>query len=234
LLTRLAVLALLLDLAAFAVGPHPSLPAIGSLEGLGVNIHFTEPKAGELEMIAAAGFNRVRMDLAWAATERTKGVYDFGAYDRLTAALDQQKLRAVFILDYGNPLYAEPGDKQPFTSRAATAEFRDAYAKWAVAALSRYRGKGYLWELWNEPNIEQFWKPQASAADYIALTKTTCEALRAAGLTSATDRAMGEAIIGPANSRNSNRVKSNALRMLQRSTCPAATARCTLTCDSCA
>ena len=56
--------------AAIAVGanPHRSLPAIGSLDGLGVNIHFTDPQVGELEMIKAAGFKWVRMDLTWAAT----------------------------------------------------------------------------------------------------------------------------------------------------------------------
>jgi hypothetical protein len=35
---------------------HPSLSEAGTLEGLGVNIHFTEPQPGELEMIRAAGF----------------------------------------------------------------------------------------------------------------------------------------------------------------------------------
>lgn len=162
--------------------PHPSLPPPVVPECLGVNIHFTDPKPGEMEMLAAAGFKWVRMDLTWAATERKPGEYDFSAYDRLVAALDQHKLRAVFILDYGNPLYAEPGDKHPFTSRAGTAEFREAFAKWAVAAVTRYRGKGFIWELWNEPNHEGFWKPKPNVADYVALAKATGEALRAAGL----------------------------------------------------
>jgi polysaccharide biosynthesis protein PslG len=198
--------------------PHPSLPPIGSLEGLGVNIHFTDPQPGELEMIAAAGFQWVRMDLTWSGTERRKGEYDFSAYDRLVAALEKHGLRALFILDYGNPLYADPGDRHPFTSRAATPEFREAYGKWAVAAVSRFRGKGYLWELWNEPNHAGFWKPKPHAPDYIALAKTACEALRAAGLTAESteptekekeaesprvlrgSRSAGEAIIGPATS----------------------------------
>src|SRR5262245_59823485 len=109
---------------------HPSLPAIGSLEGLGVNIHFTEPQPGELEMIEAAGFKWIRTDLTWERTEREPGKYDFSAYDSLVAALEKHHLRALFILDYGNPLYAESGDQHPFTSRAGTSDFRDAYAKW--------------------------------------------------------------------------------------------------------
>jgi len=85
-----------------AATPHPSIPAIGSLDGLGVNIHFTDAKPGELEMIKAAGFKWVRMDLTWGGTERKPGEYDFAAYDRLVAALEKNGLRAVFILDYGN------------------------------------------------------------------------------------------------------------------------------------
>ena len=63
-------------------------------QGLGVNIHFTDPQPGEMKMIAAAGFRWVRMDFKWDATERERGHYDFSAYDRLMQSLDQFKLRA--------------------------------------------------------------------------------------------------------------------------------------------
>lgn len=182
--------------AALAGGPHPSLPPPVIPECLGVNIHFTDPQPGELEMLAAAGFKWVRMDFGWAGTERKRGEYDFSTYDRLVANLDKHKIRAVFILDYGNPLYAEPGDKHPFTSRANTAEFRDAFVRWAVAAVSHFKGRGCLWEMWNEPNIAQFWKSPAGREDYIALAKATGEALRAAKLVGE----KGEAFIGPATS----------------------------------
>jgi len=65
--------------------------------GTGVNIHFTDPQPGEIKMIAGAGFRWVRMDFVWADTERVRGAYDFSAYDRLLAALDQNGLNALFI-----------------------------------------------------------------------------------------------------------------------------------------
>jgi len=74
-------------------------------QGLGVNIHFTDPQPGEVKMIAAAGFRWVRVDFKWDATERERSQYDFAKYDRLMSALDQSKIHALFILDYGNPLY---------------------------------------------------------------------------------------------------------------------------------
>ena len=45
--------------------------------GFGVNIHFTDPRPGEMKMLAAAGFRWVRMDLKWDATESEPGRYDF-------------------------------------------------------------------------------------------------------------------------------------------------------------
>ncbi len=191
-LLALFTLGALAELAASA-RPHPSLPPIGSLDGLGVNIHFTDAQPGELEMIAAAGFRWVRMDLSWAATERERGRYDFSAFERLSAALEAQKLRALFILDYGNPLYDSGAPPRSEEARAA-------FARWAVAALRHFRGKGYLWELWNEPNHAQFWKPRPNAQEYIALARTTGETLRAAGLVPKKPGEPGECFLGPATS----------------------------------
>ena len=184
-LSLAAVLLLHSGTDAFAGGPHPSLPPPVVPDCLGVNIHFTDPKPGEMEMLATAGFKWVRMDFSWGGNERKRGEYDFAAYDRLVARLDQHKIRAVFILDYGNPLY---DDGLP----PRTDESRAAFAAWAAAAVKHFAGKGYLWEMWNEPNLAQFWKPQPDVQQYIALAKTTAAALHKV--------APGEAFIGPATS----------------------------------
>ena len=73
--------------------------------GLGVNIHFTQPRAGEMKMLKEAGFGFVRMDFDWAQIEKEKGKYDFSAYDGLMKELDASGIGALFILDYVNPLY---------------------------------------------------------------------------------------------------------------------------------
>ena len=137
----------------------------------GFNIHFTDPRPGELELLAAAGVTWVRMDFVWSATEREAGVYDFAAYDRLMAALDRNHLRALLILDYANRLY--DGGLAPHTGTG-----RAAFARWAAAAAAHFRGRGVVWEMWNEPNLEQFWKPHADAADYVALARATGRAIR--------------------------------------------------------
>ena len=190
--TRILTLAgLTLGLASpqvMAGGPHPSIPPPVIPDCLGVNIHFTDPKPGEMEMLAGAGFKWVRMDFSWGATERKRGEYDFSAYDRLVTALEKHGIRALFILDYGNDLYDRG---LPPTSD----EGRAAFTRWAVAGVGHFAGKGYLWEMWNEPN-GGFWKPKADAKHYAALARATGEALRDAKLLGP----KGEAYIGPATS----------------------------------
>ncbi len=93
----------------------------------GVNIHFTDPRPGEMETLAATGVGWVRMDMFWAAIERRRGEYDFSAYDRLAATLADHRLRALWILDYGNPHY-DNGEAP------RTEEGRAAFARWAAAA----------------------------------------------------------------------------------------------------
>lgn len=164
--------------------PHPSLPGQVVPYGLGVNIHFTDPVEGEMELLAAAGFRWVRMDFSWSGTERERGVYDFSAYDRLAAHLTKHGMKALFILDYGNKLYESD-------SSVRTAEGRAAFARWAAAAVKHFQGRGYLWEIWNEPNIS-FWKPAPNVDDYAALANAAAKAIHEA--------VPNEAVIGPATS----------------------------------
>jgi hypothetical protein len=136
-------------------------------------------------MLSAAGFRWVRMDLKWDLTEPAKGHYDFSPYDRLMASLDQFGIRALFILDYTNPGY--DGGTPPHTASA-----RQAFARWAVAAAKHFAGRGVIWEIYNEPNIAQFWPPAPNVDDYVALALAVGRAFRAS--------VPGERLIGPATS----------------------------------
>ncbi|MEK6279116.1 MAG: cellulase family glycosylhydrolase [Acidobacteriota bacterium] len=145
----------------------PAIP-----DGFGVNIHFTEPKPGEMKMIAAAGVRWVRMDFKWDLTETAKGTYDFTPYEHLLSALKSSGLRALLILDYTNPLY--DGGAPPRTE-----ETRQAFARWAVAAAKHFDGHEIIWETWNEPNHQVFWRPRPNVNEYAALALAVGRAFRA-------------------------------------------------------
>jgi hypothetical protein len=56
------ILYLAMTMAVAVVARAASLPGPAIPDGLGVNIHFTDPRPGEMEMLADAGFKFVRMD----------------------------------------------------------------------------------------------------------------------------------------------------------------------------
>ncbi len=173
--------------SVWALGGGGGLPAPVFPEGVGVNIHFTRGHERDLDMIAETGFRVVRMDLVWEATERERGRYDWSAYDELTANLERRGLRPYYILDYSNALYEgaevsrDPisGREHRHTVAPAREESVAAFARWAGAAAAHFKGRGVIWEVWNEPNIG-FWRPRPKVEDYAALLSATCRALRAA------------------------------------------------------
>jgi beta-xylosidase len=164
-------------LAALALNAGPTrkpLPDGTIPDGLGVNIHFTGDRP-QLDMIAQGGFRFIRMDLIWEAIEKQKGVYDFAesGYDALSEGCVKRGIRPLYILDYSNRLYE--------TDRSVrTEEGRAAYASFAEAAARHFAGKGFLFEIWNEPNISIFWKPEPNADDYMAMLKAAAPRIKAA------------------------------------------------------
>ena len=54
----------------------------------------------------------------------------------------------------------------------------NAYAAFAAAAVERYRGFNPIWEIYNEPNRDNFWEPKANPAEYITLAKSAIAAIR--------------------------------------------------------
>ncbi len=147
-------------------------PPLRVPDGVGVNIHFTHPQPGEMEMLAEAGFRWVRMDLTWSAIERTKGQYDFSAYDHLLDLCEKHHIRLMAILDYSNPLY--DNDLSPHTDEGVA-----AFANWSVAAVKHFKGRGVLWEMYNEPNIA-FWRPKPDVNAYITLAIAVGKAIKTA------------------------------------------------------
>src|SRR5512135_2690713 len=97
----------LLPLLCAGLAYSSQIPALVFPAGVGVNIHFVTGHEKDLDLIAAAGFKFIRMDFGWESIEKVKGSYDWAGYDQLLGNLEKRGLKAVFILDYSNPLYEE-------------------------------------------------------------------------------------------------------------------------------
>jgi hypothetical protein len=189
------LLIFLLPLICF---PH-EIPELVIPNGVGVNIHFVRGHEKDLDLIAAAGFRFIRMDFGWSGIEKEKGKYHWADYEELLINLNRRSLRAVFILDYSNPLYEpEVTSTNPLTHQLHRTiaspqhpESVAAYARWAAASAKHFQGRHVLWELWNEPNID-FWSPKPNADQYTTMALAASKAVREADPQAT--------IIGPASS----------------------------------
>ncbi len=118
-----------------------------------------------------AGFRFARADLLWERVERG-GTYRFQAYDGLMNALEARGMGALLILDYGHP---DHGGKVP-----RTAEDIAAFGRFAEAAAKHFKGRDVRYEIWNEPDIAQFWSPKPNAQEYATLLREAVSAIRRA------------------------------------------------------
>ncbi len=169
----------------FGLLVHAMYSAFPNIIEHGTNIHFTSPQPGVAEEMSES-YTIIRMDFSWQGTEQKKGIYNYDSYDTLYNSLSSVNIRPYWILDYGNPLYN--GGNAPTTQESI-----DAFVNWTVASLTHFKGKGIIWELWNEPNIG-FWKPAPNATQYGTLALAVGAAIRAN--TTISD----EVFVGPATS----------------------------------
>jgi hypothetical protein len=170
--------------AVVAAGVAQNRPELAVLhaEGpvtAGIGIHARHPTDADLSDMKAAGFRFVRTDLTWSRIEKARGVYDWQEADHRIAAMWARGLRPVLILDYSNPLYATGA----LTARSQWPAPRDsrgvgAFTAWATAAASRYARYSPIWELWNEPDGDVFWPPNADPGQYLALAESSCAGIR--------------------------------------------------------
>jgi GH35 family endo-1,4-beta-xylanase len=108
----------------------------------------------------------------WDAVERHKGTYNFTPFDGLFNQIRAARLDPIVILSYSNHLYSN--DKSAFPR---TAELRAAFVEYALAEVGHYKGRGIVWEIWNEP-FHDFDKHSPTAAEYTSFVIQVSTAIK--------------------------------------------------------
>jgi hypothetical protein len=133
----------------------------------------------QLDGIAALGVQWVRLDFDWSIVQPDDSrTFDWSHYDQIVAAANERHLNILGILAY-TPGWARASACSD-SAKCMPAEPAQ-FSAFASAAASRYASQGvHYWEVWNEPNSHDFWKPKSDPVAYTELLKQTWTALKKA------------------------------------------------------
>lgn len=147
----------------------------------------------QLAALHSTGATIARSDALWEASEPAPPRdghhhYDWSFDDRIAGALAAHGLRWLAILDYSAP-WAESVPGVDHSPPADPANF----AAYAAAFAARYGAGGRFWrehpdlpatpvdtfEIWNEPDVVEFWRPAPNPAAYADLYLQARAAIKA-------------------------------------------------------
>ncbi|MDP9345720.1 MAG: hypothetical protein M3P44_08345 [Actinomycetota bacterium] len=187
---RRALIAALLAVLALPAAAGAAVPrdffgvmANGPLDQLDFDL------ASESARMRAAGVGTERMEISWDLAEPARGRYELAPYDRkvlaaATAGID------VLALVVRSPSWAAAQPGKPFSPPKDPA----TYAAFMNAMVARYGPRGSLWaehpevpkrpvrawQIWNEPNIVNYWTVQPFMKPYARLLNAAYAAVKGA------------------------------------------------------
>jgi polysaccharide biosynthesis protein PslG len=115
-----------------------------------------------------------RDSLLWERIEPVRGHLNWTASDEIVDDLVAAHIQPLLVL-VGSPSWANRAGDKPdhefyVPTGTAFGTWVQRYSAFAAAAARRYRGR-VLWEIWNEPNESNFWKPAPDVEKFAALYK---------------------------------------------------------------
>ena len=166
-------------------GLQAASPAAPALSAAGVSIdlldHDAPAQRARLGRLRNDGFDWVHQRFAWDELEPDKGRYAWQASDALLAALGEEGLETVALLDRSPAWAREKRDREPVDNALAPpADYAD-FASFAGAFAARYGDQLRYYQIWHEPNIAPHWGARhIDPVGYTQLLRVTSAAIRAA------------------------------------------------------
>ena len=143
---------------------------------------FTPEKSYDL--LAQSGVKYARVQTGWAKTEKQKGIYDFVWLDSIVDNLKSRGITPWFNVGYGNPVYM---DDVPPTNPTGVGfvpllygdEVMEAWLNFVKATVEHFSDRVTEYEIWNEPDCDEFWHPgEPNASQYAEFVKKTSDAIK--------------------------------------------------------
>jgi hypothetical protein len=134
----------------------------------------------------AAGVQLLRVAFDWAAMEVAPNSFDFSVYDRYVRDASSHNITILPVLVNAPDFYSvKPGTRFAYQPRNNA-----DMARWATMLVDRYGRNGAIWQgdpnphpitswqIWNEPNLKQYWYRKPNAAQYRSMLQTVGAAIR--------------------------------------------------------
>ena len=135
------------------------------------------------DAIARAGVKWARCQTGWSRCEKVKGQLDFAWLDEVVENLLIRGIQPWFNVGFGNKLYMPDA---PHDSAVGCVplyypkETQDAWRRFASELAKHFQGRIRHYEIWNECNIDCFWRPgKSSAREYSQLVEMTSAEIKA-------------------------------------------------------
>ena len=148
-------------------------------------------REANLEKQAQSGIGLIRQTIDWAKVEPREGTYDFSAYDAWFEALARKRMRVLPIV-FGAPPFRSSAPESGARRGAYPPRDFAAFGEFAAALADRYGPKGTFWrehddlpdfpvrawQIWNEPNLPNYWPAGPDAAEYADMLAAAARAIK--------------------------------------------------------
>jgi beta-xylosidase len=149
---------------------------------LGVNAHFLwfEPQvyAQQIQQLKALGLEWVRIDLHWDRHEPEPQRYRVEMVDAMLHAVAAAQLKPVVYLVGSAPFASSAPPGAPFRDQYPPKDPKQ-FAERMMLLAARYPQVA-AWQVWNEPNLPAYWRPQEDPVAYGMLLQASVRALHKA------------------------------------------------------
>jgi polysaccharide biosynthesis protein PslG len=131
----------------------------------------------ELDHYRSLGARWMRIGINWHVIQRSgPDSFNWAPFDAVVRGARERGINVLGVLLY-TPPWARGGRGDPATPPSDPGD----YATFAAQAVRHYAPMGVEhWEIWNEPNIPEFWKTGPNAAAYTALLRAAYGAIKRA------------------------------------------------------
>jgi hypothetical protein len=167
-------------------GPDPA----GFLYGVCAHIEQDSARDAERQLAAVSqiGVSVLRMGEEWSGVEPSPSTWKWARLDERVALAERYRMRVQMLLAYGNEHAASSearaaaqraksdGEHEPWQKAVRAAPRDAAWRSYIRNAAQHYKGRVSLWEIWNEPDLSNFFL--GSTDDYIRMLRSAYEEVK--------------------------------------------------------